>query len=223
MCGRFNLTDNPAVHALLNELGINIEFIPARYNIAPTESVLTLYHYENKYHAHEMRWWLTPFWSEGPSQKFAMFNARAETIHSSRAYKGPFQYRRAVVPASSFIEWQTREGNKQPFEIKPTKGCLFFAAVWDHWTKDGGDLYSCSIVTTAAVKSFEAIHRRQPVMLDHAAALQWLTVNQDMSTLKKLMAPKLPTQLDVTPIDKSIGNARNKQPTQAIGDGLRIF
>ena len=91
MCGRFNITDSPLVQALLEELGVDIGPLPVRYNIAPTESVLTLYQIEDQYHAQEMRWWLTPSWSNGPSQKFAMFNARAESIATSRAYRGPFK------------------------------------------------------------------------------------------------------------------------------------
>lgn len=214
MCGRFNITDNPMVHALLDELGIDIGSLPARYNIAPTEPVLTFYHYENRYHAHEMRWWLTPSWSDGPSQKYAMFNARSETILSSRAYKGPFQYHRAIVPASSFIEWQRKDGQKQPYEIKPVEGCLFFAAVWDHWTNGDAELYSCSIVTTAAVESFKAIHNRQPVMLNIEQAQEWLDAKSEISALKKLMLPNLPSALEVVQINAAVGNARNKQPPQ---------
>ena len=222
MCGRFNLTDSPAVHGLLNELHIDIGQLPARYNIAPTEPVLTFYHYEGKYHAHEMRWWLTPSWADEPSQKFAMFNARSETIASSHAYQGPFQYHRAIVPASSFIEWQKNNGEKQPYEIKPVEGCLFFAAVWDHWTNGDAELYSCSIVTTAAVKSFKPIHNRQPVMLDQANALRWLTADESIANLKDMMKPNLPVALEATPVNTGIGHTQNKRAAQSIGETIVI-
>lgn len=104
MCGRFNIIDSPLIHTLLGELEIDIGPLPTRYNIAPTEQVLTIYQDDAGYQAMDMRWWLTPSWSDGPSQKYAMFNARAETIDTSRAYKGPFRHHRAIIPAASFIE-----------------------------------------------------------------------------------------------------------------------
>ena len=91
MCGRFNLTDSPAVHALLDDLGVNIGELPTRYNITPTEPVLTIYEQDGKYLSRNMRWWLVPRWADAPSQKFAMFNARSETIENSRAHKTPYK------------------------------------------------------------------------------------------------------------------------------------
>ena len=104
MCGRFNITDSPAVHALLDDLGVDIGELPTRYNVAPTDPVMTLYASEQGVHARDMRWWLTPSWSDGPSQKYAMFNARAETLETSITYTSAFRGRRAVIPATSFIE-----------------------------------------------------------------------------------------------------------------------
>jgi putative SOS response-associated peptidase YedK len=218
MCGRFNLTDSPAIHALLDDLGIDIGPLPTRYNIAPTDPIATIFHDEEAgYTIGDMRWWLTPNWSDGPSQKYAMFNARAENIESSRAYKGPFRHHRAIIPASSFIEWKKTDTGKQPYEINPTEGCFLFAAVWDFWTNGDAQLYSCSILTTAATASFEYVHHRQPVMLNPQQARDWIQPNQDKTLLKELLQPQIPNELQATPVETSINNAKNKSKSVPAG------
>ena len=105
MCARYNIIDSAEVRLLLNLLAIELGLLPDRYNIAPTEPALAIVATDNGYAAMDMRWWLCPSWSDGPSQQFAMFNARSETIDTSKAYRGPFKHHRAVMPATSFIEW----------------------------------------------------------------------------------------------------------------------
>ena len=145
-----------------------------------------------------------------------MFNARAESIDSSRAYRGPFRHHRAVIPATSFIEWQKRGSKKQPYEIKPTEGCFLLAAIWDVWTDGDALLYSCSMVTTAAVDSFTHIHHRQPLMLSMETARQWLDPRQETHVLRSLLKSSLPAELQVLPISAEINNARTKCEPQTI-------
>lgn len=81
MCGRFNVTDDPYTQALMKSLGIDIGPLPEpRYNIAPTERVPVVHELDGKRALTEMRWWLVPSWSDGPSRKYAMFNAKSETV-----------------------------------------------------------------------------------------------------------------------------------------------
>ena len=90
----------------LDELGVDAT-LHDQYNIAPTESVPIIFEKQGKRECHLARWWLTPGWSSGPDTKFSMFNARAENLETSRAYKGPYHHSRCIIPASSFIEWKS--------------------------------------------------------------------------------------------------------------------
>lgn len=131
MCGRFNVTDSPLTQALLKTLVIDIGPLPEpRYNIAPTECVPVVHELDGKRALTQMRWWLVPSWSDGPSQKYAMFNARSETLAKSWAFRGPFKRTRAVIPATSFIEWQKTAGGKQPNLIEQQESALAFAGLW---------------------------------------------------------------------------------------------
>lgn len=213
MCGRYNITDNPAVHALLQQLGIELGPLPTRYNVAPTEPTLTIVG-GDRAELLDMRWWFTPAWVDEPSTKYSMFNAKSETLASSRAFRGAFKYRRGIVPVSSFIEWQHKDGQKQPFLITNADHCLFLAAVWELWNEE---LFSCAIVTTAACEAFEAIHSRQPVILDQQEALTWLSA-KDTSELSPMMQSRDLSQYLHAPIDKAIGNSRNKQTPTLLAD-----
>ncbi|MEM7082777.1 MAG: SOS response-associated peptidase [Pseudomonadota bacterium] len=216
MCGRFNVTDDPAVHALLALLDIDLGPLPVRYNIAPTDSVPVVHYWEGERVISDMRWWLVPHWSSGPSTKYAMFNARAERLNQSRAYQGPFRHKRAVLPASSFVEWQRKDGEKTPFLFDSPGQGLAFAGLWDYWTDGTEHVLSCSIVTTEASPEFAPYHHRMPVLLDAEGATRWLDQAQDESALRTLFEPSLPYALQATPIDRTYNNSRNKQQPVAL-------
>lgn len=223
MCGRFNVTDDPYAQALMKSLGIDIGPLPPpRYNIAPTDRVPVVQELDGKRALTEMRWWLVPSWSDGPSQKYSMFNAKCETLTKSPAFRGPFKRTRAIIPASSFVEWQKTASGKQPYLIEQQDSAIAFAALWDFWQGDGEQIYSCSIVTTNSVPSFEWLHNRMPVILDSDGAAQWLNHDADTKTLAALFEPVLLAPLVITPIDQAINNARNKIEPLPVGDSQTI-
>ncbi len=206
MCGRFNINQTPGLQSLLEALGTQVT-LANQYNIAPTESVPVIYEAEGRRSCHPARWWLTPAWSSGPDTRFSMFNARAETLEKSRAFKGPFRHRRCVIPCTSFVEWKTEGGHKQPWEIFRPDGAIAFAGLWDLW---GDELLSCCIVTTAASEALSAIHNRMPVMLDRAGCDLWLDTAQPTDQLAPLMQADTPHPLSYRPVHTSINNARHK-------------
>ena len=150
MCGRFNVIDNPGLQALLRDLGIDLQLPAATkggVNIAPTEPVLIARRIPAGGEAEEetsletARWWLTPSWADEVSQKYAMFNARSETLARSPAFRGPFKRQRGVVPMSSFLEWRKEGATKQPWGITTEDNALAVAALWDVWEKGGAPLF----------------------------------------------------------------------------------
>lgn len=236
MCGRYNTTDDPLGQALLESLGVKLGKLPTRYNIAPTEYVPVVFERKQQRLTTEMRWWLVPSWSKGPSSDYAMFNARSESLGKSPAFRGPYKTKRCIIPASSFIEWQKTAGGKQPYLIEADNDMpLAFAGVWDCWRAKGHDgnkggvndsaeglaaeLYSCTIVTTQAASSFEHVHNRMPVMLAQEHFDLWLDTSVNTKELAPLFAPTLATPLRVSAISKHNNNARNKDAPEVIAKG----
>ncbi|XOV88861.1 MAG: SOS response-associated peptidase [Pseudomonadota bacterium] len=220
MCGRLNVISDPLGQLILEITGRGF-VVETHMNLAPTEPVPVLVMEEGAWDLRQMRWWLTPFWSDGPGTKYSMFNARSETLARSRAFREPFARRRSLVPASGYFEWRREGSVKQPFYVTPTEAPGFaFAAVWDRWEGDGTVIESCAIVTTAAPPSLEFLHHRMPVHLTPDEANAWVDPLTSVTELNGLMAPTLRMPLRVTPVSTQVNNARNKDArcTTPIGE-----
>ena len=211
MCGRFNVIDSPGLQQLLHDLGIDLS-LPTRTNIAPTEQVPLVSERDGSRALEQARWWLTPAWAPAVDQKYAMFNARSEGLASSRAFSHPFKSQRALVPMSSFIEWRTEDGVKQPWLITNAQGALAVAALFDVWDKGDEPLLSCTLVTTAAAPSFTDWHARMPVILAPGEWDRWLDNSAQIAVDDPVFRSELKMDLQLQPLPRSISNARNKDP-----------
>ncbi len=211
MCGRFNVIDSPGLQQLLQDLGIDLK-LPQATNLAPTEPVHLVWDAAGERQAGPARWWLTPSWSKAVDQKYAMFNARSETLATSRAFRQPFKSQRGIVPMSSFIEWRQESGVKQPWLITNESKALAVAALWDVWRGAGEPLLSCTLVTTAAAPDFEPWHRRMPVMLAPDECQRWLDCDHSVEANDPLFRSELKYPLRLQALSRAVGNSRNKDP-----------
>jgi putative SOS response-associated peptidase YedK len=223
MCGRFNVEADP-LSRLLMELVQLPHPGPDNHNLAPTEPVAVLRRCEHgEPQVLPMRWWLTPYWAKDAGTKYSMFNARAETVHQSRAFREPFRKRRCVVPVSGFYEWARPRNPEQtgaspqklPFYLRPREQPgLLLAGIWDRWRSatDGSEteLLSFAILTTAASDRMTFLHHRQPVMLSSADAACWLDASASAEQLNGLLGPRLPVPLQALPVSSWVNNARHK-------------
>ena len=214
MCGRYNIIDDPEIRDLLVYLGIR-KHLETAYNIAPTEMVPVIRQGESGAELHRMRWWLVPAWAKEPSTKYSMFNARAEGLAESRAFRHPFKRQRCILPASSFIEW-CKEDGKQPYAIRLQEGALALAGLWECWGEGSETVLSCAMITTDATPGFRHIHARMPVMLERDMLLQWLNPEIDGTELMACLMPNLPGPLQVVPVDSRINNSRVKEKPEPI-------
>lgn len=209
MCGRFNVIDNPGLQALLRDLGIDLE-LPQAVNVAPTEQVSLVRRDTGGTEVVTARWWLTPAWAKQVDQKYAMFNARGESLSSRNAYKKPFRCQRGVVAMSSFIEWRTEQGVKQPYNISTDSGAMAVAALWDVWSGGPSPMLSCTLVTTAAAIEFSPWHSRMPVQLTADECERWLDNDRPIAQDDPLFRSELKTGLQLSPLNRAVGNSRNK-------------
>jgi putative SOS response-associated peptidase YedK len=230
MCGRYNVVADPLAALLMALVGAPLR--ESRYNVAPTEDVPVLRAATDPTDPAppcelvSMRWWLVPSWSSGPSQKYAMFNARSESVLRSRAYREPFRRRRCLLPASGFVEWQKTASGKQPYQVRPAAADgLLMAGVWERWRgPDGTCIDSCSILTTAAHPKIAFLHDRMPVLLGRHEVAGWLAPEQDDETLMAFCTPALPVSMVIEPLSTAINNARSKSSAGAepIGPGEHL-
>ena len=223
MCGRFNAIETPGLQNLLKDLGIGCA-LPSAVNLAPTERIPLVKQGESGLVLDAARWWLTPSWSREVSQTYAMFNARSETLASSKAFRGPFKRQRGLVPMSGFIEWRTENGAKQPWLISNVARALAVAAIWDIWEGGEESLLSCTLVTTEAAPSFRPWHARMPVVLTSDEWPQWLDNGRPVAADSRIFRNELKMDWRLNPLDRVVSNARNKDVTAMaiLGDTVHL-
>jgi len=186
MCGRFLLNATPEeLQALFGYL--DGEPFPPRYNIAPTQPIAIVREDRGARRYALVRWGLVPPWVKDPREFGLLINARSESAAVNGAFKGALQYRRCLVPASGFYEWQKREGSgrKQPYVLRPHGGgVLAFAGLWETWLgADGSEIDSGCILTTAANATVAPIHDRMPVVIAPQDFDRWLKPGEDVAPL----------------------------------------
>ena len=185
---------------------------PDNVNTAPTETVPVLrLDSGGQPEIVPMRWWLTPYWSKGPSTKYSMFNAKSETAARSPAFREPYRKRRCVVPVSGFYEWARQNNRKLPYYIRPHDDTgLLLAGLWDRWRNpDSGEaLLSFTVLTVPAAPEMAFVHDRQPLMLSVDDARRWMDPESD--DFEDLISSDLPVPMDAVPISTHVNNARHK-------------
>lgn len=215
MCGRFTLRVSPEQIADLFSLDATPPVAP-RYNIAPTQPVLAIRedYGGNGREATFLNWGLIPFWAKDPSIGSRMINARSETAAEKPSFRAAFKYRRCIIPADGFYEWQKVAGGKQPQLIGMADGALFgLAGLWERWEQDGSAIESCTILTTEPNELLAPIHNRMPVILHPEDYDEWLDRSiQKADPLLHLMRPFPAELMAHRPVSTHVNNPRNEDP-----------
>lgn len=213
MCGRYTLTITGSM--LADWFGIaegELDLVP-RYNIAPTQEVLTVISDGQRNHARPMRWGLIPSWAKDISIGSRMINARAETLAEKPSFRTALRKRRCLVPADGFYEWQQTGGRKRPMRIVlRSREPFAFAGLWDTWRSPEGEaITSCTIVTTSANSLMEPIHSRMPVILPRENEAAWLAPdNEDVQALCGLLLPYPSERLEAYEVSGLVNSPRNE-------------
>ena len=214
MCGRYTLIADLGDLAQRFEFdGSDFSYDPG-YNIAPTESVLTVRNLDGR-EAAFMRWGLIPFWAKDPKIGSRMINARAETVAEKPTFRNALKKRRCLVLADGYYEWQKTPVGKRPYRIILKSGEPFaFAGLWETRRDPQGNVVpSCTIITTAANDFLAPIHDRMPVILPREREGLWLEPRlEDAASLTGILAPYPDEALDAYEVSTMVNNARNVGP-----------
>jgi putative SOS response-associated peptidase YedK len=216
MCGRFTQERPTSELAEIFEAEDLVGAPGGRFNVAPTDEAAVVVQRDERRAIAAYRWGLIPHWAEDPKIGNRMFNARAETLATSPAFRDAFRKRRCLVPVDSFYEWQ-REGKvRKPFRIVGADaGPLALAGLWSGWRhpETGNVLRTFTIVTTTPNSLIRTIHNRMPVLLPPAAWDRWLDpALPDPAELNGLLVPADDDVLEAYPVSQAVNNVRNDGP-----------
>lgn len=210
MCGRFNVSDDPMVRGLLEELGIPLRVKP-RVNIAPGANAQIVYETSQGRILEDAIWSLLiepkPDGSGyRPSPKYSTFNARTGSLGTSPLWKQRFHSQRAIIPASAFHEWTGEKGRKQCYNIHPVNRAIAFAGLYELWDFQGDVVPSFTIVTLPPHPRFSHIHPKSiPLMLGPEEFDMWLDPHiTNTDPLQHLLKTRIREPLLVEPITSPV-------------------
>jgi len=223
MCGRFALIATPDQTAAFVGLADPDDF-PGRYNIAPTQPILTVIAAEPRAPGSNLpdrrallvRWGLIPAWVKDPKDFPLLFNARAESAAEKASFKTAMRHRRVLIPASGFYEWQ-RSGTKlaQAYWVRPKGGGLVaFAGLMETWSEPGGsEIDTGAILTTAANSDIAHIHERMPAVIRPEDFSRWLDCRgQEPRDVADLLKPIEPDFFEAIPVSDRVNKVANTGP-----------
>lgn len=210
MCGRFvlftsgqDLLDEVAALPGIAAVDAPDGTPPPRYNIAPTQQVPLIRIDGSTARLDAARWGLLPSWKKdetGPP----LFNARGETVAEKPSFRSAFKARRGLMVLDGYYEWRQDEGGKQPFFVRPERGLLYAAALWD----SGLDRLSTTMVTTDATENMAWLHHRLPLFLAPGEVEQWVS-GSPAEALELVRPSRVAGDLVWSEADQAVGNVRN--------------
>jgi putative SOS response-associated peptidase YedK len=173
-----------------------------------------------------LTWGLVPSWSGDIKVGLRMTNARAESVLGKPSFARAAAFRRCLVPADGWYEWQVSptavdargKPRKQPFFIHRSDGRpMAMAGLYEFWRDKSvaGDdpdawLSTYAIITTTAEPGLDRIHDRQPLVLERDSWQDWLDPDQsDLSRVKAHLEFADPGRFDAYPISVAVNSSRN--------------
>jgi putative SOS response-associated peptidase YedK len=236
MCGRYAVLrsirdwESEAMFRDLANADMAFSGLP-RYNAAPMQRLPVVEVRDGTLRADAMQWWLVPHGSKDGKPMMGKdgtplktFNAKSETLSTSRLYAPYFRSARCLVPADAFYEWKTLSDQpplstgkppKQPMAIRLKEGRpMMFAGLFSVWkADDGSEAGSFSIITTSANALMARIHQRMPVIVPEKDYERWLDRSyKDTEELQKLLLPYPAEAMEAWPVSKTVNNSKNEGP-----------
>jgi putative SOS response-associated peptidase YedK len=211
MCGRFAIKSYPDTIRRMLDYDEQPNF-PPRFNIAPTQPIPVVYAEHGKRHFRLMRWGLLPSWVKDPKQFSLLVNARLEGVNEKPSFRGAMKYRRCLIPADGFYEWQKTGNGKRPFFFRAkTVEPFAFAGLWETWVdKDGGEIDTVAIITCAANDMMGSIHDRMPAIVPPEHYEAWLDCDRvDAKQAAALLGPAPEDFLEAYEISTRVNSVQN--------------
>ena len=217
MCGRFTLTAE--FHEIIDRFAIEAaiadELYQESYNVAPSQSVLSVINDGEKNRLGYLKWGLIPSWSKDEKIGSKLINARGETLAEKPSFRDAFRKRRCLVLADSFYEWKRHEnGTKTPMRIKLKSNEVFaMAGIWERWKKGNDTIFTCTVITTSPNELMSDIHDRMPVILHKDDEQTWLNPKvQDSQLLSKYLQPFPQELMEAYEVSSLVNSPKNNQP-----------
>jgi putative SOS response-associated peptidase YedK len=229
MCGRYTNTLGPEElgRQIGDQLGVRIRDSAGtrRYNVAPTEQILTIVAGEEHAQPRMLRWDLVPSNAETTKAPRPRINAAIETLRSRGSYFGvkPDVAHRALIVADGFYEWPKLEDENAKRKLRPAPlhfqldgGRAFcFAGLWTTAPHvEGGPVESATIITCdgSSNRIVGPVHDRMPVILpDPELWRAWLDRSMSAEEALTLCEPIAAERISAAPASQAVNSVKSPE------------
>jgi putative SOS response-associated peptidase YedK len=216
MCGRFTQERPASELAEIFSAEPLVDDPGDHFNVAPTDAASVVVQRGDRRAVTAYRWGLIPHWATAAKVGSRMFNARAETITTSPAFRDAFVRKRCLVPVDSFYEWKRDGAVRQPYRVVRRDGePLALAGLWAGWRDPATDTVrrTFTIITTTPNAALADLHDRMPVVIGREAWSRWLDpAPADHGELLGLLVPNEDVDLEVYPVERFVNDVRRDGP-----------
>ncbi|HEU4981259.1 MAG TPA: SOS response-associated peptidase [Acidobacteriaceae bacterium] len=224
MCGRYQRRADKQRIAEAFALGsveglaMDLDLAP-NYNVAPgTMQPVIISDPDFGTRTLRMMFWryLPPFCTDPKDFKLSTINAASHSLLKG-VWKDSFLKRRCLVPADSFVEWQSAAGRKLPwvFAMK-TDEVFALGGVWRRW-RSGDKQREMDTFAIITVEPNELVletthHDRMPLIVSKADWQRWLEPGASEQPPLDLLRPFDSLQMKAWRSGTDINSARNTGP-----------
>jgi putative SOS response-associated peptidase YedK len=216
MCGRFTQERPASELAEIFNAEPLVDDPGDHFNVAPTDAASVVVQRGDRRAVVAYRWGLIPHWATAAKVGSRMFNARAETITTSPAFRDAFVRKRCLVPVDSFYEWKRDGAVRQPYRVVRRDGePLALAGLWAGWRDPATDTVrrTFTVITTTPNAALADLHDRMPVVIGREAWSRWLDpAPADHGELLGLLVPNEDVDLEVYPVERFVNDVRRDGP-----------
>lgn len=180
MCGRFAFLLPQAAWRGQFKVSNDFPALP-RYNIVPTQPVVTILEREGRRTAELFRWGFVPGWVKDPREFALLANARAESMLDKPSFRDSVRNTRCVIPASGYYEWmKAPSGGRRPYYITSTETeIMAFAGLYSTWAgPNGEEVDTLCIVTVKPNLEISGGYERMPAVLRGDGVDAWLNTRE---------------------------------------------
>ncbi|MBR3927669.1 MAG: SOS response-associated peptidase [Clostridia bacterium] len=106
-----------------------------------------------------------------------LINARSESAHQKPMFRDLVQFRRALIYANGYYEWEKNGKAKTKYALSTEDNFLFLAGLYRPKAYESG--HEFVILTKDAAPGIQFIHHRMPVAFSAREAQAWLNPDND--------------------------------------------
>lgn len=216
MCGRFAQFSPVSLIKEDFDIGaVKCDSVQSSYNIAPSQDVLAVAYYGERILS-RFFWGIISRIGKETSEPPLLINARIETIAEKPSFRDSYKFRRCLIPADGFYEWEKTGSKKQPWFFKSHSELPFaFAGIWEKRKKiDEPYRPAFAIITREAAGPVSGIHNRMPVILDRKYYGDWLNPDEkNPKRLGEIIRKGALTEINGYPVSKKINSVTNNNPS----------